>query len=61
MAKLRITYIGEYEAEPSDYLTDDPEEMAKIDQKSLDEGDTSLHDFMDFADTVEIKVEVVKA
>lgn len=35
MARLRATIMFEYEANPKDYQTYDPHEMAEIDQENL--------------------------
>lgn len=57
MTKLRITIVAEYDANPKDYGSGDPEYMATIDKKSLDEQTMSIGEFLDGANTVDFKIE----
>ncbi|WP_035800364.1 hypothetical protein [Kitasatospora mediocidica] len=45
--RIRATLIVEYEADPKDYESDVPKEMAEEDQESLAEGGLTLEDFVD--------------
>ena len=58
MAKLRVTWIAEYEAGTDAYpgCDGDPTRMAAVDQASLDEGDLDVADLLELADTVSVTV-----
>lgn len=45
MATLRVTF--EYEADPANYDTDNPDEMAQIDQENVENGVTDIGDLFD--------------
>jgi len=44
---LVLTISGLYMADPADYETDDPAEMARIDEENLRKGEVTLRDFLD--------------
>ena len=58
--RLRVTWVAEYPARPMDYdgCDGDPQKMAALDQRSLDEGDLTAFELMDGAETVSLTVEV---
>lgn len=60
--RLRVTWVGEYLANPRDYpdCDGDPVKMAALDQQALDEGDLGLMDMVESAETVETRVEVAR-
>jgi hypothetical protein len=56
--RLRVTWVGEYPVEDTaNYGSDDPVEMAKVDQRSIDDGQVDVGDFLSFADSVSLTVE----
>lgn len=57
MAKLRLTIITEYEANPDHYGTDDPVQMAAMDEANLIDDPVSALDMVD--ETAKITVEVI--
>jgi len=59
VAKLRVTWIAEYEAGADAYpgCDADPARMAAIDQASLDEGDLDVADLLELAETISVTVE----
>ena len=58
MVKLRLTIVGDYEVNPESYETNDPSEIAKIDEIEVR---FYLEDCLDWLDsTVLFNVEVVE-
>jgi hypothetical protein len=55
--RLRTTIVLEYDADPKDYGTDDPEQMVRLDQENWDDDPISLFEFFVNAGDVSIKVE----
>ncbi len=66
MIRLRATYEIEYEADPADYYTDDPLEMAEIDRENFRDdpslffdGVVSMLNFPQATDVIRVRVEPI--
>lgn len=44
--KMKVTIIGTYDADPQNYPTGDPFEMAKIDMENFNDDPASLYDIL---------------
>jgi hypothetical protein len=57
MVKLKATIIVVYEADSMHYGdTDNPQEMASIDQQSYDEHDISVEDILSWAESTTVVI-----
>lgn len=55
--ELKFTITGYYTADPRDYETFDPVEMARIDQQNFEDGGVSLADVCDWTDEAWLTIE----
>lgn len=57
--RLRVTWVAEYPANPKDYEgCETAEDMAALDQKSINDGEFTAMELFDDAETVSVDIEV---
>jgi hypothetical protein len=60
MAKLKLTVVITYDANPAHYGASDPDEMAKIDQENFRNQPDGIMDMLCSKEDVRVTVEAVK-